>query len=73
VFGGVTPIIVPGATLALAVLRGEGDVIRSLLSLSLDAEDADVGSVFAGDDWSGCDGGAGDFRIDEVDGIDSVA
>jgi len=61
------------ATLALAVLSGEGDVIRSLPSLSLDKDDTDVRSVLAGDDWSGWDGGAGDFRVEDVDGIDSVA
>jgi len=43
----------------------------SLFSFSLDRLDADVGSVLAGDDWRGCDG-AGDFRVDEVEGIDNI-
>lgn len=73
VFGGAGPIPpAPLPTLALAVPSGEGDVIRSFLSLSLDTNDADVGSVLAGDDWSGWEGGAGDFRVEEVDGMDSV-
>lgn len=71
--GGARPIPTPAPTLALAVPRGEGDVIRSLLSLSFEAEDMDIGTLLASDDCSGCDGGAGDFRVDDVDGIDSVA
>jgi len=72
VLGGAGPILpVPPPTLALAVLRGEGDVIRSLVSL-FNVGDADVGSVLAGDDWSGWDGGAGDFRVEDIDGMDSV-
>lgn len=73
VLGGAGLIPLPPPTLALAVLSGEGDVIRSLLSFSLNRNDTDVGSVLAGDDWSGWDGGAGDFRVEDVDGIDSVA
>ena len=45
--------------------------MRSLLSLS-PGRDTDVGSVFAGDDWSGWDGGAGDFLVEDVDGMDKV-
>lgn len=73
VLGGAGLIPLPPPTLALAVLSGEGDMIRSLLSFSLNKDDTDVGSVLAGDDWSGWDGGAGDFRVEDVDGIDSVA
>jgi len=62
----------PPPTLALAVPSGEGDVMRSLLSLSLNTEEADVGSVFAGDDCSGWEGGAGDFRVEDVAGMDNV-
>ena len=40
----------PPPTLALAVPSGDGDVIRSLLSLSLNREDIDVGRVLAGED-----------------------
>lgn len=40
----------PPPTFAFAVPSGEGDVIRSLLSLSFDKEETDVGSVLAGDD-----------------------
>lgn len=72
VFVSVGTVPAPPPTLALAVPRGEGDVIRSLLSFSLDAEDTDVGSVLAGDDWRGWDKGAGDFRVDDVEGIDSI-
>ena len=73
VLGGAGPIPpAPPPTLALAVESGEGDVIRSLVSLSLDREDAEVGRVLAGDDCSGWEGGAGDFRVDDVSGIDSV-
>jgi len=73
VFDGAGPIPpAPLPTLALAVPSGEGDVIRSLLSLSLNTNDADVGSVLAGDALSGWEGGAGDFRVEEVDGMDSV-
>lgn len=66
--------------LALAVPSGAGEARRSLLSLSPDKDDAEVavGSVLAGDDWRGCEGGAGDFRVDatvegdvEVEGIES--
>jgi len=55
-----------------AVDSGEGDVRRSLPSL-LEKEDdeCDDGRVFAGDDWRGCEGSAGDadFRGEEVEGI----
>jgi hypothetical protein len=72
VFGSAGPVPhVPPPTLALAVPSGEGDVMRSLLSLSLDS-DIDVGSVFAGDDWRGWDGGAGDFLVEGVDEMDNV-
>jgi hypothetical protein len=50
VLGGAGPIPAPPPTFALAVPSGEGDVICSLLSLSFDKEDMDVGSVLAGDD-----------------------
>lgn len=53
VFGGerpIPPIAVPPPTLALAVLSGEGDVMRSLGSLSPGVDVAEVGSVLAGDD-----------------------
>jgi len=69
--GPIPPAPLP--TLALAVPSGEGDVRRSLLSLSFGKDDreVDVGSVLAGDDCSGCDGGAGDFRVEDVDGMES--
>lgn len=71
---GAGPIpIVPFPTFALAVPSGEGDVRRSLLSLSPGKEGAEaaVGSVLAGEDWRGCDRGAGDFRVEDVEGIES--
>jgi len=63
----------PLPTLALAVPSGEGDVRRSLLSLSpgMDGAEVDVGIVLAGDDCSGIEGGAGDFRVEDVDGMES--
>lgn len=53
--GPIPPIVPVPPTLAFAVPSGEGDVSRSLLSLSLDKEvaDVDVGTLFAGEDCKG--------------------
>ena len=66
----IPPVPVP-ATFALAVPSGEGEGIRSLLdSLSLDKEVVVVvvGSVLAGEDCRGWEGGAGDLRVDDAEG-----
>lgn len=54
------------ATLEFAVPSGDKRSLPSLLDTVL-VESA-VGSVFAGDDWRGCDGGVGeDLRGDDAD------